>query len=92
MGEPTPLPLKAKVAIGHPFFDIIEEAYRVFNYPKPRSTEVCRNCCMDSKIEADFFNPPIRQMPLGYIQDWYQAAYDPQAGVAKATWAYLLPR
>lgn len=92
MVEPTPRPLKAKVAIGHPFFDIIEEAYQVFNYPKPRSTEVCRNCCMDSKIEADFFNPPIRQMPLGYIQDWYQAAYDPKIGVAKATWAYLLPR
>lgn len=92
MVEPTPLPLKAKVAIGHPFFDIIEEAYRVFDYPKPISTEVCRNCCMDRKIEADFFNPPIRQLPLEYIQDWYEAAYDPQAGVAKATWAYLLPR
>jgi hypothetical protein len=46
---------------------------------------------MDSKIEADFFNPPIRQMPLEYVRDWYSAAYE-ENGVAKSTWAYLLPR
>lgn len=92
MAKSSPLPLKAKVSAGHPFFDLIEEAYRVFDYPKPSSTEVCQNCCMDRKIEADFFNPPIRQLPLEYVQDWYEAAYDPQSGVAKATWAYLLPR
>jgi hypothetical protein len=92
MAKSSPPPVKAKVSAGHPFFEIIEEAYRVFDYPKPCSTEVCRNCCMDARIEADFFNPPIRQLPLEYIQDWYEAAYDPQAGVAKPTWAYLLPR
>jgi len=80
-----------KVAEGHPFFDIIEEAYAVFDYPKPTSTEVC-HCCMYAEIEADFFNPPIRQLPLAYVRDWYSAAYDPEKGVAKATWGYLLPR
>lgn len=84
--------VKAKVSVGHPFFDIIEEAYGVFCYPKPPSIEVCRHCCMNAEIEADFFNPSIRQLPLEYVQDWYSAAYDPEKGVAKATWAYLLPR
>jgi hypothetical protein len=92
MVRSLPLPLKAKVAAGHPFFDLIEEAYRVFDYPKPSSTEVCQHCCMDSKIEAAFFNPPIRQLPLEYVRDWYGAAYDPKTGIAKTTWAYLLPR
>lgn len=92
MVSQSPLPLKAKVSADHPFFDIIEEAYRVFDYPKPNSIEVCRHCCMDAEIEADFFHPPIRQLPLEYVRDWFSAAYDPARGVAKATWAYLLPR
>lgn len=86
-----PLPIEAKVLPGHAFFDIIEEAYRVFAYPKPSSIEVCERCCMNADIEADFFNPPIRELPLEYVQDWYSAAYDPN-GIAKETWAYLLPR
>ena len=84
-------PLKAKVSPDHMFYDIIGDAYRVFAYPKPTSIEVCRGCCMDASIEADFFNPPIEELPLHYIQDWYFAAYEPK-GVAKATWGYLLPR
>lgn len=91
MAKSSPQPLKAKVSAGHPFFDLIEEAYRVFDNPKPSSIEVCRNCCMDRKIESDFFNPPIRQLPLEYVRDWYFAACE-ENGVAKATWAYLLPR
>ncbi|MFA3918002.1 hypothetical protein [Ruegeria hyattellae] len=46
---------------------------------------------MEAEIEADFFGPPIEELPLHYVQDWYFAAYDPQ-GIAKATWGYLLPR
>lgn len=83
--------LKAKVQPGHPFFDIIEDAYRVFAYPKPKSIEVCERCCMDADIEANFFNPPVRDLPLEYVQDWYFASYNPD-GIAKDTWAYLLPR
>lgn len=84
-------PLRAKLSGDHRFFQIIEEAYDVFSYPKPDSIEVCQSCCMNGMIEADFFNPPIRQLPLEYVQEWYLGAYAPQ-GVAKATWAYLLPR
>jgi len=86
--------LRAVSTAGHddyPFAEIIEEAYRVFAYGKPGSIEVCRGCCMDARIEADFFNPPIRELPLSYLRDWYSAAYDPK-GIAKETWAYLLPR
>lgn len=81
----------AKLMQGHPFFDLIEEAYRVFKCPAPKSTEVCIECCMDPYIEKHFFDPPIRELPLYYVQDWYDAAYQPP-GVAKSTWAYLLPR
>lgn len=84
-------PVSAKIQLDHPFFGIIGDAYRVFAYPKPSSIEVCVGCCMEADIEADFFNPPIDELPLRYIQDWFFAAYDPN-GVAKATWAYLLPR
>ena len=77
-------PLLGKVAPGDPFFEIIEEAYRVFAYPKPKSIEVCERCCMDPDIEADFFNPPVRELPLSYVRDWYFAAYQPP-GIAKAT-------
>ena len=80
-----------KVSPDDPLFDIIEDAYRVFAYPKPKSIEVCEGCCMDAAVEADFFNPPIRELPLSYVQDWYFAAYQP-SGIAKETWAYLLPR
>jgi hypothetical protein len=79
-----------KLAPGHPFFELIEDAYRAFSLPKPTSIEVC-DCCMDSKIHADFFNPPIRELPFDYIRDWYWATYQP-TGVARSTWAYLLPR
>lgn len=84
-------PLKAKIASDHPFFEIIEDAYRVFDYETPTSIEVCEGCCMDADIEADFFNPPIRELPLHYLRDWFFAACDPK-GISKRTWGYLLPR
>ncbi|MES2453226.1 MAG: hypothetical protein V4610_21940 [Pseudomonadota bacterium] len=84
-------PIEAKIPAGHAFFNLIEEAYRVFAYPKPGSIGVCERCCMDRKIEADFFKPNIRDLPLIYVQEWYFGAYDPK-GLAKEIWAYLLPR
>ncbi|MEO6218588.1 MAG: hypothetical protein ABIO86_21355 [Sphingomonas sp.] len=84
-------PLAAKVSLEDPFFAIIEQAYLVFAYPKPKRIGVCEGCCMDAAIEATFFDPPIGELPLTYIQDWYFAAYEPE-GVPKETWAYLLPR
>ena len=87
----TPHPVLAKVEADNPFFGIISDAYRVFDVPKPASTEVCESCCMYADIEADFFTPAIEDLPLAYVQDWYSAAYEP-SGIAKATWAYLLPR
>lgn len=79
-------PIAARVPPGHPFFAIIEEAYRVFAYPRPRNIGVCEGCCMDAGIEARFFDPPVRQLPLNYVQDWYFAACDP-GGIDKETWA-----
>ncbi|MEL7258667.1 MAG: hypothetical protein AAFN80_12615 [Pseudomonadota bacterium] len=83
-------PLKAKLAPDHPLYEVIEEAYRVFNYPTPTEIGVCQGCCMCRKIEKDFFNPPIRELPLHYLQDWYFAASD--IPLSKRIWGYLLPR
>lgn len=79
-----------KIAPDHPFARTIADAYRVFSVPKPLWTGVCKNCCMDADIETDFLNPPIDEMPVTYIRDWYLAACDP--GLPKGVWAYLLPR
>ncbi len=91
MNHRQPNAIEAKLTPDSPLFDIVEKAYRVFAYPKPKSTGVCKHCCMYPEIEKDFFNPAIRELPLRYVRDWYSAAYDPK-GVPKETWAYLLPR
>lgn len=86
-----PKPPGAKIAPDHPFAGIIADAYRVFSGPTPTDTEVCQGCCMDAEIERDFFVPPIEELPLDYLRDWYFAAYR-DAGISKTIWAYLLPR
>ena len=91
MAHDPPKDPEARILPGHPFFDLIEEAYRVFAGPKPTDTGVCKNCCMDRKIEKDFFNPPIRGLPLSYLRDWYNGAWDP-GEMPRETWSYLLPR
>ncbi|MBU2983626.1 hypothetical protein KO498_17595 [Lentibacter algarum] len=70
---------------------IIEDAYQVFNRAKPADTEVCKACCLDPKIEADFFKPDIRELPLSYLQGWFEAAATP-AQVSLTLSRYLLPR
>jgi len=85
------LTVGAKLSPGHPFFELIEEGYKTFLAPKPSSIGVCEHCCMDPRKEADFFNPPVRNLPVDYVRDWYFGAYEPR-GVPKDTWTYLLPR
>ncbi len=70
--------------------DVVEGAYSAFNVPKPKSLGVCKNCCMYPKVEADFLNPAIRNLPDHYLQDWFFAAAD--IPLDKDIWAYLLPR
>lgn len=84
-------PVEAKISVDHKFFSIIEDAYRVFAYPKPTSTDVCERCCLDARIASDFFVPPIRELPLRYVQNWFDAAYSGE-GITRETWSYLLPR
>jgi hypothetical protein len=71
--------------------DLIHEAYEVFDYPKPRETGVCQGCCMDPEIEANFLTPPIWDLPLAWVRDWFFAACDP-ASLPRSVWGYLLPR
>jgi hypothetical protein len=81
----------AKVPPGHPFHDIIHEAYRAFVRPKPDDVDVCTDCCMAQATAADFFRPNIAELPLDYLREWFGAAY-PAGGVNQQIWAYLLPR
>lgn len=81
----------AKVPRGHPFHDLIEEAYRVFAGPKPQDVDVCTECCMTKAMAADFFRPDIGDLSLAYLREWFGAAC-PTEGVRQDIWAYLLPR
>lgn len=83
-------PADAKVSVSSPFYPVIDEAYRVFACPPPPTTGVCEHCCMYPEIERDFFKPPIRELPLYYLRDWFFAACSPP--LDKAVWQYLLPR
>ncbi|KIC40002.1 hypothetical protein RA27_17080 [Ruegeria sp. ANG-R] len=68
----------------------IEDAYAVFDRPKPTSLDVCERCCMYPEIEDHFFEPDIRDLPLHYVKDWFFAASDPLVSLALSR--YLLPR
>lgn len=81
----------AKISSGHPFYDLIKEAYLVFDGYKPNDVDVCTDCCMPKEIEADFFRPNIEDLPLDYLQEWFGAACATE-GVRKDIWSYLLPR
>ena len=83
-------PLKGKITTNSPFFDVIQDAYAVFDYDKPSATGVCVQCCMEPEIEERFFRPDIAEMPLHYVRDWFFAACNP--GLSKRIWGYLLPR
>lgn len=72
--------------------EVVEEAYRVFDFPVPDSHGVCVNCCMDPKTEKNFLNVPIREMPSDYLNDWFHGAVGPGEFVEKGLWGYLLPR
>lgn len=72
--------------------DVVEEAYRVFKYPVPEKHGVCENCCMNPKIEKDFLKVPIREMPINYLESWFDGAVDPDIGLDPQIGGYLLPR
>ncbi|MHA3976417.1 hypothetical protein ACW9UR_01915 [Halovulum sp. GXIMD14794] len=70
--------------------DLIDAAYTHFACPAPPTTGVCRGCCMDPDIEADFLDHAPRDLPEEHLEDWYFAAYAPD--LSRAHMAWLLPR
>lgn len=90
MGPKASDSIQARLEPGHPFFAVIEEAYRQFGRKKPNDLEVCE-CCMDPQTRREFFNHPIRDLPLHDLREWYFAAADP-GWVSQPLWQYLLPR
>jgi hypothetical protein len=79
----------AKLPPGHPQYDLITRIYAAFRRDKPPNTGMC-SCCMEPEIQADFFTPDLKDLPLYYVRDWYNGAYAPP--LPHALWAYLLPR
>lgn len=90
MGKRKPLEDEARIQPGHPFFAIIEEAYRAFAVPPPSGLGIY-DWGMDAAVRQDLLTLPSAQLPYRHIRDWYFAEVDP-AGVPRSTWAYLLPR
>jgi hypothetical protein len=70
--------------------EVVRRAYRVFERPKPATLGVCRGCCMDPEIEADFLNHAPRDLPEDYVRDWFFAAFADDFGKPHIAW--LLPR
>lgn len=68
----------------------IDAAWRAFDLPAPATTGVCKNCCMDPKIEADFLARQARDLPESYVRDWYFAAFTDD--IAHNHVAWFLPR
>lgn len=82
----------AKVPFGHPFFEIIEEAYLVFAVPRPVDLGVWDYALdLDPAFRRDFLKLPIAELPYRFIRDWFHAPVDPP-GIARSTWVYFLPR
>jgi hypothetical protein len=82
--------VRAKLSPDSPFYEIVEDAYRVFSIRKPTELGVCVNCCMEPEVEEDFLRPDRDQLPLAYVRDWFFAA--PATPMPKGPWEYLLPR
>lgn len=68
----------------------VEAAWAALDLPVPPTTGVCRACCMDPAIEADFLTRPARELPLAHVRDWYFAACAPDLGYPQMGW--ILPR
>lgn len=68
----------------------IAQAWRAYDLPAPADTGVCRNCCMDPRIEADFLRHLARELSSGHVRDWYSAASDDSIRHAHVAW--FLPR
>ena len=80
--------IDGKVGIDSPFYELIQEAYRVFKQ-SPTEHGVC-NCCMCPEIREDFFNHGQKNIPLSYINDWFFAAAENP--LSKDKWRFILPR
>lgn len=68
----------------------IAHAWQVFDLPAPATTGVCKGCCMEPEIEADFLKQRARDLPAAYVRDWYFAAF--ADGLSHDHVAWFLPR
>ncbi|MEO1471549.1 MAG: hypothetical protein AAFV86_21130, partial [Pseudomonadota bacterium] len=70
-----------------PFAPIVDQAYRVFDYPTPLTTGVC-DCCTDRRLMRELLTLDRRTIGVEHFRDWYDGAGDPP----HETWGYFLPR
>lgn len=90
MGKRKPLEMEVRLQPDHPFFAIIEDAYRAFAVPPPSKLGIYDDE-IDATVRQDLLTLPSAQLPYRHVRDWYFAEVDP-TGVPRSTWAYLLPR
>jgi hypothetical protein len=78
-----------KLRADDPFAGLIEDAYRAFKGPVPETTGVCE-CCTDPAIRRRFFDMPAADLPMLYLNDWYQGAVS--VPLDREMWRHILPR
>lgn len=74
----------------NPYWNLIQEAYRVFRVPIPQDLEVCNLCCMLDEQQDRMKQYESQNIPLHLIEEWYSAATN--YPVSKNLWSYILPR
>lgn len=70
--------------------ELVDQAYEAFAGRPPRDVGVCTGCCMDPKDASRLLGLPVREIPLGLLVEWMEAATDNE--FPSAIWLHLLPR
>ena len=82
---------KYSVEKDNPFYPIIEDAYRVFAVPTPKSLNICTACCMPLEKQAEMLTYESRRIPKDMICEWYESAVI-ESSCPKDIWMFILPR
>lgn len=79
-----------KISPENPFWDIIQNAYKVFRVPIPQHLEVCNICCMPDALQDEMKTYSSPNIPFHLIKEWFDAATN--TPVSQGLWCYILPR
>jgi len=79
---------EATVSSESPLFEVVQDGYRLFK--QGRTDHAVCDCCMDTKTRKEFFSFSQAELPLEYLNQWFDAAAE--TPMPKAAWRFVLPR